>query len=68
MSGTDGLRCLVVDEPEIKEWYEYEDAQKYILYTKEQLQQLNNPSENERITALEDAVLELMLKGGNLNV
>lgn len=54
-----------VEAVEAKEaWDEYEDIQRYVLYTEEELaeieKQRNMPTDEERIAALEAALLELM--------
>ena len=69
MDGTTDLRHIVVDVPEIPAWDEYEDIQIYHIYTPEELYEINKPTDNERLKAVESAVLELMLKyGGVTNV
>ncbi len=68
MPGTNGLRHLVIDQPEQGAWDEFEDVQIYHPYTPEELAERDKPTESERLDALEGAVLELMLKGGSANV
>ncbi len=41
-------------------WDEYENIYRYIPYTPEELDQLNKPTHEERLTALESAMLTLM--------
>lgn len=66
MSGTDGLRRLVVETPARAAWDEYEDYGVYHLYTDEELEAMNAPSAEERLEAAEAAILELasMIAGG----
>lgn len=66
MSGTDGLRRLVVDTPARAAWNEYEDYGVYHLYTDEELAAMNAPSAEQRLEAAEAAILELagMIAGG----
>ena len=66
MSGTDGLRRLVVDTPARAAWNEYEDYGVYYLYTDEELAAMNAPSAEQRLEAAEAAILELagMIAGG----
>ncbi len=68
MPGTAGLRHLVVDQPARDAWDEYEDAQIYHPYTPEELAERNKPTLEQQVNALSDVVLELMLKGGGVNV
>ncbi len=67
MPGTDGLRCVVVDRPYVPAepaWDEYEMVQVYHPYTPEELEERNKPSVEQRLTAAETALLEMMLKSG----
>lgn len=67
MPGTEDLRRKVVDVPAREAWDEYEEVQVYHLYTPQQLEQLQKPTLEERLTAAENALLELMLGGaGNV--
>lgn len=69
MPGTDGLRHLVIDQPARDAWDEYEDVQIYHPYTPEELAERNKPTLEQRVTATEDALLEMMLqKGGAAHV
>ena len=66
MDGTDGLKCIVEDSPAIpakEAWTEYETVQIYHEYTPAQLAERSKPTQEERLTALENCVLELMLGG-----
>lgn len=63
--GKDVAWIVDVEAVEAKEaWDEYEDIQRYVLYTEEELaeveRQRNMPTAEERIAALEAALLELM--------
>lgn len=63
--GRDVAWIVDVEAVEAKEaWDEYEDIQRYVLYTEEELaeieKQRNIPTAEERIAALEAALLELM--------
>ncbi len=68
MPGTSGLHHLVIDQPARDAWDEYETVQVYHLYTPEELAERNKPTLEQQVNALSDAVLELMLKGGGVNV
>lgn len=63
MPGTDGLRHLVIDQPEQAAWDEYEPVQIYHLYTPEELAEREKPTLMQRMEAAENALLELMLRG-----
>ncbi len=70
MPGTDDLRCRVVDvpyQPARPAWDEYETVQVYHPFTPEELAEKAKPTLEERVTAAEDALMELML-GGAANV
>lgn len=63
--GRDVAWVVDIEAVEAKEaWDEYEDIQRYVLYTEEELaeieRQRNMPTTEERIAALEAALLELM--------
>lgn len=69
MEGTDGLYRRVIDvpyHPAVPAWNEYETVQVYRLYTPEQLAEAQKPTLEQRLTAAENALLELML-GGAVN-
>ncbi len=66
MPGTTGLRHLVIDQPARDAWDEYEDAQIYHPYTAEELAERNRPTLERRVTAAEDALLEMMLQQGGV--
>ncbi len=68
MPGTTRLRHLVVDQPARDAWDEYETVQVYHPYTSGELAERNKPTMEQQVNALSDAVLELMLKGGGVNV
>lgn len=63
MPGTDGLRRLVIDQPEQAAWDAYEPVQIYHPYTPEELAQREKPTLTQRVEAAEKALLELMLRG-----
>ena len=63
--GRDVAWVVNVEAVEAKEaWDEYEDIQRYVLYTEEELAEIekhrNMPTTEDRIAALEAALLELM--------
>lgn len=67
MAGTDGLRRKVVDVPflpAVPARDEYELVRVYHPYTEQELEQLSRPGQEERLCAVENALLELMLTGG----
>lgn len=64
MSGTTGLRHLVIDQPARDAWDEYEPVQIYHLYTPEELEDRNKPTLEQRVEAAETALLEMMLQQG----
>ena len=66
MAGTQGLRRKVVDrpaQPAAPAWDEYETVQVYHPYTAEELAELARPTLEQRVSAVEGAVLELLLGG-----
>lgn len=53
----------VVDVPGVEAqeaWDEYEDIHRYVPYTEEELAEQNKPTQEDRIAALEAALLEMM--------
>lgn len=66
LQGTDDLWSLVVDQPYVPAkpaWDETETYQIYHPYTPEQLAERSRPTQEQRLTAVENALLELMLGG-----
>lgn len=62
-----GLRQRVVVTPAVPAapaWDEYEDCQLYRPYTEEELAAMAAPTLEERVAAVEGAMLELLLGGG----
>lgn len=71
LPGTVGMRYVHVDapaEPEQPAWDEYENVMVYHPYTEEQLAEMQKPTLEQRVTAAEGALLELMLGGAAANV
>lgn len=59
-----GLRQKVITQkatPAREAWDEYESIRVYHPYTEEELAEINKPSLEDRVTAVEEAVLEMML-------
>lgn len=62
-----GLRQRVVVTPAVPPtpaWDEYEECQIYRPYTEEELAAMGAPTLEERVAAVEGAMLELLLGGG----
>lgn len=62
-----GLRQQVETRPAVpaqEAWDEYEDCQVYRPYTAAELAELDRPGLEERMAAVEGAMLELLLGGG----
>lgn len=67
--GKDIQKVIDVVGVEAKDaWDEYEDIQRYIEYTEDELKEIednnNKPSLEDRIKAVESVILELILGGG----
>lgn len=67
--GKDIQKVIDVVGTEAKDaWDEYEDIQRYIEYTEDELKEIedsnNKPTLEDRIKALESVMLELILGGG----
>lgn len=64
MRGTNDLRHRVLDQPEQAAWDEYESVQVYHPYSPEDLAEREKPTLEQRMEAAENALLEVMLRGG----
>lgn len=64
MQGTHDLRRMVLDQPEQAVWDEYESVQIYHPYSPEELAEREKPTLEQRVEAAENALLEVMLRGG----